>query len=213
VSRTINTVLFDNTIRPNPFFSFRSPNKPWQLEAPKYSASARSSLAQPPTDPHAVYDNDVPMVIPAGMTTAGGQASQGSIASFVLNQTSAFFIRGCMLPNASDDLFSVTVSPPPSLGPPKEHLLSPNSSWEDPNEVLFWTSGMNSDWTYLVEFKSEVAGKDSFLGFRSVETLDAGRYVEFRSIHLFERAELSLQSRDGSVPQGLLGTVLVAAVG
>jgi len=35
---TVDAVLFDNTIRPNPFFNFSAPpgSKPWQLGADDY---------------------------------------------------------------------------------------------------------------------------------------------------------------------------------
>jgi len=116
------------------------------------------------------------------MTTAGGEPSQGSSASFTLTQASAFFVRGSMLQNATVDIFSVTVTPPKGQ-PPRTQKFSPNSSFQDPNEILYWETDLNRDLSYGVEIKSEVSGKDSFFGFRSVEIWDAGRYF-FIPLHL-----------------------------
>jgi len=79
-----------------------------------------------------------------------------------------------MVANATDDLFSVTITPPANVALPYTQTFSPNSSWEDPNEVLFWESGLDRDIEYGVTITSEVAGADTYFGFRSLEILDGG---------------------------------------
>jgi len=171
-SRVIEAVLMDGSIRSNPFFDFRRPDGTssqlnWKIDSPKYR-----------------YNSDnTPMLLTGAMTTAGGKSSQGSTASFTLNETSAFFIRGGMLANASEDRFSVTITPPSKVGRPQSRTFMLNSSWGDPNEILFFESGLNRDLSYGVQIKSEVAGKDTFFGFRTVETLDAGSFSANAASH------------------------------
>ena len=123
------------------------------------------------------------MTLTPQMDTPGGTSSAGSTCTFTLSNASAFFVYGAMAQNARDDRFSVSVRPAAGSvnngggGGNAGRLLGFDSSWEDANEVLYWQSGLDRDATYEVVIKSEVAGKDSFFGFRSIDVWDAGTCV------------------------------------
>jgi hypothetical protein len=102
-----------------------------------------------------------------GISPMMEQYSVGASMSFTLSSASGFAIIGGV--NYNEGMYSVTVTPPASIGPPVTTQCNASSRWFDANQMKYLQTGLDQTVSYSV-----------------VVVNQGNTYIEFTTVEIFE---------------------------